>query len=56
MDFHKEIEQVHIYRKQYGAKPNRKTLSDIYEKFQYKIIEKSEGKPRRAFGRLGVQR
>lgn len=43
MDFHKEIEMVHIYRKQRGATPNlpRKVRAD--EKFCYYVEEKSDG-------------
>jgi adenine-specific DNA-methyltransferase len=43
MDFHKEIEMVHIYRKQWGAAPNlpRKIRAD--EKFCYYVEEKSLG-------------
>jgi len=36
MDFHKEIEQVHVYRKEFGAKPN---LIQIEEKCTGKEIE-----------------
>ncbi len=43
MDFHKEIEQIHIYRKEYGAKPNLNTKEKTFEKFIYEIIEKEKG-------------
>ena len=44
MAFHKQIEQVHIYRKQYGAQPiqNVKLLS--FDKFCYFLEEKGVGK------------
>jgi adenine-specific DNA-methyltransferase len=44
MAFHKQIEQVHIYRKQYGAQPiqNIKLLS--FDKFCYYIEEKAVGR------------
>lgn len=44
MDFHKEIEQIHIYRKRYGAIPNLPVETGSYEKFCYYIHEKSKGK------------
>jgi len=37
MDFHKEIEQVHVYRKTSQAKPILETIETGYEKFKYKI-------------------
>src|SRR5574344_752795 len=33
MDFHKEIEQIHIYRKEYGAKPNKKETEANFDDF-----------------------
>lgn len=44
MDFHKEIEQVHIYRKEYGAKPNLITKKGSFDKFKYYIDELEEGR------------
>lgn len=44
MNFHKEIEQVHIYRKAYGAKPNLNTKEASFEKFVYYFEELTEGK------------
>lgn len=44
MSFHKEIEQIHIYRKEYGAKPNLNVETTGYDKFCYYIEEKSKGK------------
>ena len=43
MDFHKEIEQVHVYRKRYGAKPNLNKEAASFDKFIYKIVETGEG-------------
>jgi adenine-specific DNA-methyltransferase len=39
MDFHKEIEQILVYRKAYGAKPILQTKSHSVEKFCYYIKE-----------------
>jgi adenine-specific DNA-methyltransferase len=44
MDFHKEIEQVHIYRKEYGAKPNLNQSEITFDKFNFFISEKGKGK------------
>lgn len=44
MDFHKEVEQVHIYRKQYGAVPNLPSKTSSFEKFRYYVKELDEGK------------
>jgi len=43
MDFHKEIEYVHVYRKEYGAKPNLPTKARSFEKFKYYVEETGEG-------------
>lgn len=43
MNFHKEIEQIHIYRKEYGAKPNLNQSESNFDKFNFYIQEKSEG-------------
>lgn len=43
MDFHKEIEQIHIYRKEYGAQPNLPTREGTFEKFIYYIEELESG-------------
>lgn len=37
MSFHKEIEQVHVYRKTAAAKPRLDVVEAGYEKFKYKI-------------------
>ncbi len=44
MDFHKEIEQVHIYRKEYGAKPNLKKVESNFDKYEYYFKEIDVGK------------
>lgn len=44
MAFHKEIEQVHIYRRDYGAKPNQNLVDSSFEKFNFYIKEKGEGR------------
>jgi len=43
MAFHKEIEQVHIYRRDYGAQPNQNEKISSLEKFRFYIKEKSVG-------------
>lgn len=43
MDFHKEIEQIHVYRKEYGAKPNLPSKNSSFEKFTYYIHETGDG-------------
>lgn len=40
MDFQKEIEQIHIYRKQYGAEPNFKYKNVGFDKFNFFVKEK----------------
>lgn len=42
MAFHKEIEQVHIYRKTPAAKPILDVVESGYEKFKYKIVTTTE--------------
>ncbi len=44
MDYHKEIEQVHIYRKEFGAKPNLIERTYSFEKFNYSIEERNPGR------------
>ena len=44
MAFHKEIEQVHIYRKAYGAKPNLNESESNFDKFIFYVDELEEGK------------
>jgi adenine-specific DNA-methyltransferase len=43
MDFHKEIEQIHVYRKEYGAKPNLNKSEISFDKFNFSIEELSKG-------------
>jgi adenine-specific DNA-methyltransferase len=44
MAFHKEIEQVHIYRREYGALPNLNASDASFDKFRYYINEKGPGR------------
>jgi adenine-specific DNA-methyltransferase len=44
MAFHKEIEQIHIYRRDYGATPNQNASDSSFEKFRYYIHEKASGR------------
>lgn len=44
MSFHKEVEQIHIYRKEYGAKPNLNKQKNSFDKFKFYFKEKGEGK------------
>lgn len=44
MDFHKEIEQVLVYRKGYGATPNFEHENVGFEKFIYEVQEIGNGK------------
>lgn len=44
MAFHKEIEQIHIYRKAYGAKPNLNISDMSYDKFKFYIKENALGR------------
>ncbi len=44
MAFHKEIEQIHIYRREYGAIPNLNKSAPSLDKFRYYIHEKTPGR------------
>ncbi len=44
MDFHKEIEYIHVYRKEYGAEPNLPRKSVTFDKFKHYIEETGSGK------------
>jgi adenine-specific DNA-methyltransferase len=44
MIFHKQIEQIHIYRKSYEAKPNLNSVKSNFDKFIFYINEKGKGK------------
>lgn len=39
MDFHKEIEYIHVYRKEYGAQPNKVEIPDNFDKYNYYFVE-----------------
>lgn len=43
MNFHKQIEQIHVYRKEYGAQPNLLQKDLSFDKFCYYVTEKSSG-------------
>jgi adenine-specific DNA-methyltransferase len=43
MNFHKEIEQIHIYRKEFGAVPYLPTKSASFDKFTFYIHESGKG-------------
>ena len=43
MNFHKEIEQIHIYRKIFGAKPNLNEIEANFDKYIYYFEELEEG-------------
>ena len=45
MDFHKEIEQIHLYRKGDNARPLRRETALSLEKFSYAIEELAPGAP-----------
>jgi len=44
MAFHKEIEQVHVYRRDYGATPHQNRVDASLEKFHFYIVEKEAGR------------
>ncbi len=44
MAYHKEVEQVHIYRKEYGAVPNLNQADTSFDKFRYYVQEKAPGR------------
>lgn len=43
MAFHKEIEQIHIYRKEFGASPNQNANDSSFDKFNFYVKEKGDG-------------
>ena len=43
MSYHKQVEMVHIYRKEYGAVPNLNERQSSFEKFNFYIEELSSG-------------
>lgn len=44
MSFHKQIEQVHVYRKGWGSRPNLNIKKKSFDKFNFYIEEKGEGR------------
>jgi adenine-specific DNA-methyltransferase len=44
MAFHKEIEQIHIYRKEYGAVPIQNSKSASFDKFTFYVRELATGR------------
>jgi adenine-specific DNA-methyltransferase len=44
MSFHKEIEQIHVYRRNYGAIPNLNLVESSFDKFNFYIKENGVGK------------
>jgi adenine-specific DNA-methyltransferase len=44
MAFHKEIEQIHIYRKEYGAAPNQNITTASFDKFNFYVKELGKGR------------
>lgn len=51
MAFHKEIEQVHVYRREYGAQPNQNEKMSSFEKFCFNIKENGGGEEIRLGGK-----
>jgi adenine-specific DNA-methyltransferase len=54
MAFHKEIEHIHIYRRDYGAIPNQNEINSSFEKFRFYVREKGQGKPTELGGKKVV--
>lgn len=44
MDFHKEIEQIHVYRKGYGARPILNSQTSSFDKFTFYVRELKPGR------------
>ena len=44
MAFHKEVEQIHIYRREYGAQPQQNESKSSFEKFRFYITENGQGR------------
>ena len=51
MAFHKEIEQIHIYRGMYGATPYRNEVNASFDKFRHYITTNSPGRSTRLGGK-----
>lgn len=43
MNFHKEVEMIHVYRKEYGATPALNEVVSSFEKFRFYVSEKASG-------------
>ncbi len=54
MAFHKQVEQIHVYRKDYGAQPNQNAKDLSFDKFCYYITEIGAGRTI-TLGGKGVQ-
>jgi len=55
MAFHKQVEYVHVYRKEYGARPNLPTIDVGFDKFIYRIEERSTPRSVETFGGKRVE-
>jgi adenine-specific DNA-methyltransferase len=53
MSFHKQVEYVHVYRKEYGSQPNLPTANLDFGKFNFRIEEKT---PPRSIETMGGKR
>lgn len=51
MAFHKQVEYVHVYRKEYGALPNLNRVEGSFDKFRFYIKELGAGVTRNIGGR-----
>lgn len=54
MAFHKEIEQVHVYRKESRARPNLPTKTKSFDKFRHYVHETGNGTETRLGGKRVV--
>jgi adenine-specific DNA-methyltransferase len=54
MAYHKEVEQVHIYRKEYGALPNLNQTDTSFDKFSFYVQEQGLGRPMELGGKQVV--
>lgn len=44
MNFHKEIEQILVYRRDAQAQPNLNSVAGNFDKFRFSVVEKARGK------------
>lgn len=44
MDFHKQVEQIHVYRREFGSQPVLTQRSLSFEKFSHYITERAPGR------------